>query len=83
MELNEADKHTLRLGKLVVNFQSLEFALRAFLVNNEIASGGRFPQSVNLHNMNEGDVVPLNSFTNYDRLGQLIKKYNNPVSFDS
>jgi len=77
MELNEADKHALRLGKLVGNIQSLEFALRAFLVNNEIDLGSRFPQSANLHDMNEGDIAPLNSFTNYDNLGQLIKKYNN------
>jgi len=70
------EKYFEGLGKLVANFQSLEFALRAFLVNNEIASGGSFPQSPNLHNMNEGDIVSLNAFTNYDTLGQLIKKYN-------
>ena len=57
--------------------QSLEFALRAFLVNYEIASGGTFPQSTNLYDMNEGDIVPENAFTNYDTLRQLIKKYNN------
>lgn len=76
MELNEAEKHALNLGKLAGNLQSLELALRAFLVNTEIASGSAFPQSTNLHDMDEGDIVPENGFTNYDTLGQLIKKYN-------
>jgi hypothetical protein len=76
MELNEADKNALWLGKLLSNFQSLEFGLRAFLTNVEIASGSSFPLSENLYDMNEGDIVPENAFTNYDSLAQLIKKYN-------
>jgi len=80
MELSEADKHALRLGRLVGNFQSLEFVLRAFLTNDEIdeiAQRGLLPQSAtNMHDMNEGDIVPENALTNYDNLGQLIKKYN-------
>jgi len=71
------EKYFEGLGKLVANIQSLEFALRAFLVNYEIASGGTFHQSTNLDDMNEGDIVPENAFTNYDTLRQLIKKYNN------
>jgi len=75
--LSEAEKHALNLGKLVGNFQSLEFALRAFLTNDEIAQRGSLPQSAtNMHDMNEGDIVPENALTNYDTLGQLIKKYN-------
>ena len=77
MKTNELDEHALNLGKLIANFHSLEFALRAFLVNYEIASGGSFPQSANLGEMNEGDIAPENAFTNYDTLGQLINKYNN------
>jgi len=73
----EQEEHPLNLGKLFVNFQSLEFALRAFLVNNEIASGVSFLQSINLHAMNKDDIVSENAFTNYDGLNQLIKKYNN------
>jgi len=76
MTLDEADKHALNLGRLVGNIQSLEFALRAFLVNDEIASGASFAQSVNLQDMNVDDIVPENAFTNYDTLGQLIRKYN-------
>jgi len=76
MKLNEADKYALNLGKLVGNIQSLEFVLRAFLINDEIASGALFAQSANLQDMNVGDIVPENAFTNYDTLGQLIRKYN-------
>jgi len=57
------DQHASDLGKLVSNLQSLEFALRAFLVNDEIRAGRSFPQSANLNNMDIDDVVPLNAFT--------------------
>ena len=70
------EEHAKNLGKLVANMQSLEFALRAFLMNNEIASGVSSPQSVNLDTMNDGDIVPENALTNYDTLKELIKKYN-------
>lgn len=76
MALNEADRHALNLGKLVGNIQSLEFALRAFLVNDEIASGALFAQSANLQDMNVDDIVSENAFTNYNNLRQLIRKYN-------
>ena len=65
------------MGKLLVNFQSLEIALRLFLYNDEIASRVSSPQAVNLNAMNAGDIVAENAFTNYDSLSQLIDKYNN------
>jgi predicted GTPase len=72
------EEHAENLGKLVANMQSLEFALRAFLLNVEIIQRGPLPQLVkNLHDVNEGDIVPLNALTNYDNLRQLITKYNN------
>lgn len=70
------EQHPLNLGKLLVNFQSLEFALRSFLVNDEIARGHSFPETAKLHGMKKGDIVPLNAFTNYDTLRKLIEKYN-------
>ena len=70
------DRHASNLGRLVSNLQSLEFSLRAFLVNDEIRAGSSFPQSANLNAMRIDDVVPLNAFTDYDTLGQLIRKYN-------
>ena len=69
-------EHYEGLGKLMGNMQSLEFVLRAFLLNNEIASGVTFPQSAELYEMNVGDIVPENAFTNYDSLGKVIENYN-------
>lgn len=77
------NEHALALGKLVSNLQSLEFALRAFLVNDEIRAGSSFPQSANLNNMDIDDVVPLNAFTNYDTLGKLIRRYNSNRTISS
>lgn len=77
MKLTGEQTHKLGLGSLIANFQSLEFALRAFLINDEIASGGSRAQSAtDLHVMNEGDIVPENALTNYDSLLKLIKRYN-------
>ncbi|MFC1944909.1 hypothetical protein ACFLX5_05475 [Chloroflexota bacterium] len=70
------EKHTSNLGKLVGNLQSLEFALRAFLLNDEISSGGPFSQSADLFDVDEDDIVPLNAFTDYDNLRGLIMRYN-------
>ena len=70
------DEYPKLLGKLVGNLQALEFTLRSFLVNDEIQSGSSFPESAHLENLEEGDEVILNAFTNYDNLSQLIAKYN-------
>lgn len=72
----DADEYNLKLGTLVGNILCLEFVLRAFLINSEIASGRTFPQSVNLNKLKEGDIVPENAFTNNDSLRELINKYN-------
>jgi len=72
----EDEQHPLNLGKLLVNFQSLEFVLRAFLLKVENSLEKSFHQSQNLLELNEGAEVPENAFTNYDTLGQLIDKYN-------
>jgi hypothetical protein len=73
-----SQKYMLSMGKLVVNFQSLEFALRAFLYNHE--SGWRQQGDPTfLENIKEGNSVKENAFTNWDQLGKLIKKYNEIV----
>lgn len=71
------------LGKIVANLQSLEFVLRSFLLNSEIATGRSFPESKKLYDMNVDDTVSLNAFTNYDTLRQLISKYNNHPKISS
>jgi hypothetical protein len=73
----EHEKHPLNLGMLLVNFQSLEFALRMFLWNTETPKGKQADLVSKLLQLNEGDIVPMNAYTNYDSLVQLIDKYNN------
>lgn len=70
------EKHAENLGKLVADLQSLEIILRAFLVEDEICSGRSSSRLPDMDNLHEGDIVPLNAFTNYDTLGELIGKYN-------
>ncbi len=66
------------MGTLVVNLQSLEFALRGFLYNCEIAwtnqGGPNF-----LEKIAEGQQLEVNAFTNYDTLAKHIDKYNDEV----
>jgi len=70
------DKYAERLGKLMSNIHSLEFALRAFLLKfNE----GTEPK-VDLDKLQVGDTVPANSFTSYASLGKLVDKFNGIVS---
>ncbi len=66
------------MGKLVVNLQSFEFALRGFLYNRE---QGRTSQGRPgfLEGVTKGQKVEENAFTNYDTLGKLIDKYNGKV----
>ena len=70
------DQHPLNLGKLLVNLQSIEFVIRAFLLKTEELSGSPFIKFKDLNELSEGDEVPENAFTNYDNLRQLIEKYN-------
>lgn len=79
---NEVPKHMVRMGILIVNLQSLEFALRAFLYNDE-AGCKKDTKPEFLENIKYGDQVPENAFTNYDSLRELIKKYNGKIrSYD-
>lgn len=68
----KADNYYLQLGRLVANLHSLEFALRAFLVRH---NKGQEP-SVDLDAIAPGACAPENSFTNYDSLRTLLKKFN-------
>ena len=72
------EQHPLNLGKLLVNFQSLEFALRAFIWESEKVARQDVssPTELKLDKFKEGDRVAENAFTNYDSLSVLIDKYN-------
>jgi hypothetical protein len=63
------------LGKLLNNLQALEFCLRAFLAKHN----AKEPQ-VGYQGFVVGEFVPENSCTNYDSLGDLIRKYNEVVA---
>ena len=69
------DDTPFKLGKIVSNLQALEFLLRMILknVNKEVTSTKYYDLKVN-------DKVTEDSFTNYDTLGQLIRKYNFLIS---
>ncbi len=60
------------MGKLVGNLQSFEFLLRSCLYS----SVGPQDATLNFDQLAVGDLVPENPLTNYDSLGDLIKKVN-------
>lgn len=74
----QQEKHPLNMGKLLVNFQSLEFALRAFIWESEKDTRQDVSSytELKLNKLKEGDEVTENAFTNYDTLRELIDKYN-------
>lgn len=69
-------QHAWRLGKLVGNLQTLEFLLRAFLHEQPSAVPLCIPYGEDIFAGPEGTSVPLNDFTNWDSLGELIEKAN-------
>lgn len=73
------DEHAFYLGKLLVNFQSLEFALRAYLQDQPDARPFELPDGTDIYLCPVGAELPENEFTSYDTLGQLIKKYNDKI----
>ena len=75
---NKIPDHIEWMGKLVVNLQSLEFALRAFLHNCETGWANQGGPSF-LDNLTEGQQLEENAFTDYDQLKDLVRKYNHEV----
>ncbi len=77
---NTLENYCRDLGKVIGNLSSLELMVRLFLHNVEFNRYGSPPPEVDLDKIEVGDVVPENYFSNYDSLGDLIKKYNSLVS---
>ena len=73
------DEHARYLGGLVVNLQSLEFILRAFLQQLPTAPPFGLPPGTDIYSFPVGAEVPLNEVTNYDSLRRLIKKFNSEM----
>ena len=69
------DDTPFKLGKIVSNLQALECILRMLLkdANGEVTL-------TKYYNLKVNDEVIEDSFTNYDTLSQLIRKYNSLVS---
>jgi len=63
------EEHTLELGKLQINFHSLELLLRLFLTETN-------GEEIKIPTIGQTS-IELTHLTNYDSLGQLITKYNN------
>jgi len=72
-----SDKNVIRnIGSIVINLQSLEFALRLFLDETQGHPGVANDKSMQLTELVVGEWVSENYFTNYDTLKQLIRKAN-------
>lgn len=73
MELRE---YAFQLGSLMANFQSLEFALRAFLQQLPSARPLGIKWGQDLYSFPVGCELAESEITSYDSLGQLIDKFN-------
>ena len=73
------DEHAMQLGRLVANFQSLEFLLRAFLQDTPSARPVGVPHGTDIYSYPVGTDLPESELTSYDSLGQLIGKYNKEI----
>jgi hypothetical protein len=67
------------LGSIVVNLQSLEFALRLFLDETQSYPNSQNDTVTNLTGLDVGEWVSESYFTNYDTLKQLIRKANSEL----
>lgn len=66
------DETRSKVGAIVANLQSLEFALRLVLAASEPHAGVK----LDLDRLRVGNRVPESPLTNYDTLGQVIEKVN-------
>lgn len=66
------EKHYKNLGVLLQNLLSLELFLRCCILRKECKER----DAPNLTKIQEGDDVPECPLTNYDTLGDVIKKFN-------
>ncbi len=69
------DNHAVAIGRLVANLQSLEVALRAFLLKDNEAT----EPPISLEHLSVGDTVAENSFTDWAALAELVSRFNQAV----
>lgn len=70
------ENHTLRFGKLLGNLQTLETMLRMYLLIADKKRTRNTTPGIRYWEMNIGDMVSVDAFTNYDQLTILIDKFN-------
>ena len=73
------EKHANLLGRVITNLLSIELLIRAFLNKYPKSKEAIFDFS-EIDKSHLGDKLLENSITNYDTLGDLIKKYNLIIS---
>ncbi len=71
------------IGKIVVNLQSLEFSIRLILNELQSVTETIKSQKVDFMKIKVGEWIPENYYTNYDTLGNLIKKLNTELEIRS
>ncbi len=69
---NKQKKPETDIGKIIMNLQSLEVALRLFLDE----SVGPPDHNLHFEQLTQGDKVSKSPLTNYDTLRQVMKKFN-------
>jgi hypothetical protein len=67
------------LGRLLMSFQCLEYALRAFLYSRCDPPHEPLSPGSDLTTMTFGDVLPENAITRWDSLTHLIRRYNRAI----
>ena len=72
----EEEEHYKLLGKLVGNFQTLEFVLRGFLQELPSARPMGIPSGTDIYSFPVDSELPESEITSYDTLRDLIKKFN-------
>ncbi len=74
------EEHTLNLGKLLVNFHSLELLLRLNLANSPGSRPIGLTTDTDIYSLPVGTEIPENDITSYDSLGDLLAKVNNKLN---
>lgn len=69
-------RYAYLVGSLVINFQSLELAIRAFLQAQPGAEPIGLPYGADFYAISVGTIVPLCPITSQDSLQDLIGKFN-------
>lgn len=75
----DLEHHANLLGNLVANLRSLEFAIRAYLYAREDPPHAPLVPGKVLDSAKVDDVMPVNAFTDYSSLSQLIDRFNQLV----